>query len=136
MHHQIDTNIKNARDRLARGDVGVPDSARARAPAAASGSQGFCSSAAVLRAASPRAVALVLTEKTREQFVIIVTRWQKPDGSSTRRSSFRRAVPRSPRRRQIGDDALLQDGSRARADRYEHGLRSSVRRAMAESGFA
>ena len=32
VHHQIDTNIKNARERLARGDVGVPDSARAAPP--------------------------------------------------------------------------------------------------------
>ena len=32
VHHQINTNIKNARDRLARGDVGVPDSERARPP--------------------------------------------------------------------------------------------------------
>jgi tetratricopeptide (TPR) repeat protein len=32
VHHQINTNIKNARDRLARGDVGVPDAARARPP--------------------------------------------------------------------------------------------------------
>ena len=32
VHHQIDTNIKNARERLARGDVGVPDSERARPP--------------------------------------------------------------------------------------------------------
>ena len=32
VHHQINTNIKNARERLARGDVGVPDSERARPP--------------------------------------------------------------------------------------------------------
>ena len=32
VHHQINTNIKNARERLARGDVGVPDSARAAPP--------------------------------------------------------------------------------------------------------
>jgi tetratricopeptide (TPR) repeat protein len=32
VHHQIDTNVRNARERLARGDVGVPDSARAAPP--------------------------------------------------------------------------------------------------------
>ena len=32
VHHQIDTNVRNARERLARGDVGVPDADRARPP--------------------------------------------------------------------------------------------------------